>query len=254
MSLDKVQSGAELARALMVAPGGVRRHDDLHLGGRAAIRHMLGVMALAPGARVLDIGCGLGGPARLMAVEGGLQVSGVDIDPVFVEAARILSDDAGLAIDYHCADALALPFADAVFDAAITVHVGMAVADKGGFYREAARVLRPGGVFAIYDVMATVADAGAVPLSYPVPWSAAAEGSFLAPVDAVQRMVQASGFDVIAVEDRTAAIREGLERAVESGEMGPSRPSDWPVRQANLLAGIANQSCCAMFVLARKKG
>lgn len=253
MSLDKVQSGAELARALMAAQGGVRRHDDLHLGGRAAVRHMLDGMALAPGVAVLDIGCGLGGPARLMAGEGRLRVSAIDIDPVFIEAAQILSRDAGLDIDYRCADAYNLPFADATFDAAMTIHVGMAVADKDCLYREAARVLRSGGVFALYDVMAGPR-AGDVPPSYPMPWSATAAGSFLVTMEDTQRMLGAAGFDIVHTDDRTASVIGGLEKAVESGEISPVRPADWPVRQANLLAGIANQSCCAVLVLARKKG
>jgi SAM-dependent methyltransferase len=72
-------------------------------------------------------------------------------------------------ISLHQGSAVAMPFADSSFDGAYMLHVGMNIVDKEKLGLEVARVLRPGSLFGIYDVMQT----GPGELAYPVPWAQA---------------------------------------------------------------------------------
>ena len=105
---------------------------------------------------VLDVGCGIGGPARFLATKFGCKVTGIDLTPEFIDVARDLNARVGLGdtIDLRVADALDLPFPDASFDVVWTQHVSMNIADKPGLYAELGRVLRPGGRLAFFDVVA----------------------------------------------------------------------------------------------------
>jgi SAM-dependent methyltransferase len=116
----------------------------------------------------LDIGSGIGGPARMIALRYGCRVTGVDLTPHFVEAARALSGMCGMAdrVRFVVGSAVALPLRAASFDLALLLHVGMNVPDKSALFREARRVLRDGGTFAVYEVMRT----GEGKLAFPVPW------------------------------------------------------------------------------------
>src|SRR5690606_32008034 len=109
-----------------------------------------------------------------IAERTGARVTGVDLTPDFVETARSLTETVGLSADFVVGSALDLPFADAAFDLATLIHVGMNIPDKPRLFAEAARVLVPGGAFAIYEVMRF----GAHP-AFPLPWAADASSSFL---------------------------------------------------------------------------
>ncbi len=101
------------------------------------------------GDRVLDVGSGLGGPARLIAAQRGCDVTGIDLTPEYVEVAERLTQRTGLGeqVRFVCGDALELPFDDASFDAAITLHVAMNIADRARLYAAIRRVLaRVGGL------------------------------------------------------------------------------------------------------------
>ena len=112
--------------------------DEFHIGGRPATRHAVAKMALQRDMHVLDVGCGLGGASRYIASSVGCRVTGIDLTPEYIEVARLLADSTGLAerIEYRTASALDMPFAAASFDAAITLHVAMNIADRPGLYRE----------------------------------------------------------------------------------------------------------------------
>lgn len=120
--------------------------DEFHIGGRAATEELARQLALAAEDRVLDIGCGLSGPARQIAVNYGCHVTGIDLTRDYVDAGNVLSGWLHLEerVSLHQGNALALPFADASFAAAYMLHVGMNVGDKPALFAEAARVLRPG--------------------------------------------------------------------------------------------------------------
>src|SRR5258706_12239092 len=91
-----------------------------------------------------------------------------------------------------------MPFADGAFDGAYMLHVGMNIEDKAKLCSEVHRVLRPGSLFGIYDVMKT----GDGELTYPVPWATTAESSFVADPAQGRSALQAAGFAVIAELNR----------------------------------------------------
>ena len=151
--------------------------------------------------RVLDIGSGLGGPARTLVETYGCHVTGIDLTQAFCEAATTLSDWVGLSdrVSFRQGDATSLPFADGQFDAAMTIHVAMNIARKDKVYAEAKRVLRPGARFAIYDILQ--GEGGDV--LFPVPWAREPSISHLATPDAMQSLLANAGFKMVDVQDST---------------------------------------------------
>ncbi len=177
--------------------------DEFHIRGRKATLELASAMALTAGSQVLDIGSGLGGPARTLAESIGCHVTGIDLTPAFCAAAAALSRWVGLSdrVDFRVGDATALPFDAASFDAAMTVHVAMNIARKDRMYAEARRVLRPGGRFAVYDVLQ--GEGGAV--NYPVPWARDPSISHLATPAQMEVLLADAGFKILAIEDSTEA-------------------------------------------------
>jgi len=206
-----------------LSPAELAPLDQFHTRGMAATVELAAAARIAATDIVLDVGSGLGGPSRTLASTFGCSVTGVDLAPSFVEAAGMLSGLAGLAdlVRYRCADAMAMPFADASFDVAWSQHVAMNIADRAGLYAEVHRVLKPGGRFATYDVVAGSGE----PLHFPVPWSAGPDTSFLLRADAMRGILERQGFRVENWSDRTAdAIAwVGQQRArAKVGAGGPT--------------------------------
>lgn len=173
--------------------------DEFHIGGAEATQALLASLDL-DGKDVLDIGCGIGGPARTMAVRGRARVTGVDLTPQFIEAARALSAMTGMTdkVRFVVGSATALPFADESFDLATLIHVGMNIPDKSGLFHEAARVLREGGVFAVYDVMRV----GDGTLGFPVPWAEREELSALDTPERYRVAAREAGLALVSEESR----------------------------------------------------
>lgn len=183
--------------------------DEFHIRGRKATLELVAEMALTPASRVLDIGSGLGGPARTLAEVVGCHVTGIDLTPAFCEAAGELSRWVGLGgkTEFQVGDATALDFAEASFDAAMTVHVAMNIAAKDRMYAEARRVLRKGGRFAVYDVLQ--GEGG--PVNYPVPWAPDPSISHLATPDEMPTLLTGAGFRILSVTDSTEASQAWFE-------------------------------------------
>ena len=143
--------------------------DEFHIRGRTATRELAAQMNLNTDSHVLDIGSGLGGPARTVAETYGCQVTGIDLTLAFCNAATAMSEWVGLGkrVSFKQGDATNLPFDNKKFDAAMTIHVAMNIAAKDKMYMEAHRVVKPGGIFAVYDILQ--GEGGEV--LYPVPWA-----------------------------------------------------------------------------------
>jgi SAM-dependent methyltransferase len=193
--------------------------DEFHTRGLPATRELAQALAPSAGDTVLDVGSGLGGPARLLAAEHGCEVCGVDLSAEFVDVAARLTARTGLAdaVRFQVADALGLPFPDAAFDHAWTQHVAMNIADRARLYSEVRRVLRPGGRFAVYDVVALAGDGG--PLRFPVPWAAGPDTSFLLTADETRAAVRTAGFAEVSFLDQSALAAEWF-RALVAGVRG----------------------------------
>ena len=199
--------------------------DHFHNGGRPATLALLGLADPPCGARVLDVGGGLGGPARTLARDLGCRVTVLDATPAFCEAGILLTARTGLAdrVAFRHGSALALPFADGAFDLVWMQNVGMHIADKGRLYAEIARVLRPGGRLALQDLLAGAAR----PARYPTPWAATAGENFLPTAEELG--------DALA----TAGLREIGRRAVP---VAPPAPGWRPPRPSRSCSGTRRRA------------
>lgn len=176
--------------------------DQLHAGGPKSTKHALDRLGAGPGVRLLDVGCGIGGTSRMAAMSGA-KVTGIDLSPDFVDTATRLTELVGLEdrARFVTTPGESLPLEDDSFDAAVMVHVGMNVPDKPAVFAEVHRVLAPGGRFGLYEQMR----AGDGELPYPMPWAEDERSSFVESAEDYTRHLEAAGFTVEEVEDRTAS-------------------------------------------------
>lgn len=231
--------------------------EEFHIGGRAATEDLAAQMRLAADASVLDIGCGIGGAARYLAHRHGCRVTGVDVTPEYVAVAQALSEATGLGdrVTFQTGSATALPLEDGGYDAATVLHVGMNVPDKRTMCAEAARVLRPGGMLAVYDVMRT----GEGDLEYPVPWADAAETSFVADPGVYRACLEEAGFEIVAERERRAFALDFFARMrAKVAEEGPPplgihvlMGADAATKVANMVANLEHDRIAPVEMIAR---
>jgi SAM-dependent methyltransferase len=166
--------------------------DQFHGGGIPATRALAELAGLAPGVRVLDVGGGLGGPARTLAREFGCQVTMIDPAESYVQAAEMLTERTGLGgqVQHQVGNALDLPFADGAFDVVWTQQSGMNIRDKEELYRSFHRVLAPGGTLAFQEIMA----GDIQPVIFPLMWANDASANFLRTQDEMRSLIESAGF------------------------------------------------------------
>jgi SAM-dependent methyltransferase len=174
--------------------------DEFHIGGRNATEQLVTQLRLTPADHVLDVGCGLGGAARFIAERHRCRITGIDLTGDYINAGQAMCQWVGLAdrVSLHQGNALSIPFPVETFTAAYMLHAGMNIANKSELCSQVARVLKPGSLFAIYDVMRT----GGRELSYPVPWATTADIDAVAEPEAYRRALRAAGFDLISERNR----------------------------------------------------
>jgi SAM-dependent methyltransferase len=186
-----------------LSPEALGALDHFHTGGLRASRELLDLVPVRATHRVLDIGAGLGGPARLLASGSGCRVACLDMSADYCAAAALLNRLTGLddRVEVHQGSALDLPYAAASFDVVWMQNVGMNIADKRRLYGEIRRVLAPGGVFAFQEMAA-----GSGPVSrFPLPWAAGPADSFLLSVDDMRQLLRECGLVEERLEDTSAA-------------------------------------------------
>jgi ubiquinone/menaquinone biosynthesis C-methylase UbiE len=187
--------------------------DEFHSRRRLATVELAALLAPSARDHVLDIGSGIGGPSRYLAATFGCRVTGLDLTAEFCRVASDLARRTGLSdrVEYRQGDATAMPFADASFDLAWLQNAAMNIAARDRLYGEIRRVLKPRGRFALQDV---TAGPGGVP-HFPVPWARDPAISFLVSPEATRAQLEASGFRILAWQDKTeTALAEArAERA-----------------------------------------
>ncbi|MDZ4735398.1 MAG: class I SAM-dependent methyltransferase [Rhodospirillaceae bacterium] len=233
--------------------------DEFHLGGVGATEHFVPQLGIAPDSHWLDVGSGIGGAARHVADRHGCRVTGIDLVTEFCAVARLLTETVGLSdrVRFHEGSALAMPFADGTFDGAYTMHVAMNIADKPALYRDVHRVLKPGAIFGLYDILAGPVVA---PLTFPVPWSSTAETSFLAPIGEMLAMLEQAGFEILVRTDRTPFAQQFIVRQRERAAAGlPPLGSvivmgeSFREKVDNLVANIETGRCTPWEIVCRRR-
>lgn len=199
-------------------------YDQFHGRGLEATEEVAGLLTVSASHHLLDIGSGIGGPARYMADRFGCRVTGIDLTAEFCAVARHLTALLRLEdkVSIHEGDALAMPFADSGFDGAYSMNVSMNIADKDGLYREIHRVLNPGG----WLVLSELAQGPGGDIAYPTPWATDAGASFLSTPEDTSERLEAAGFAIESscdVSDRSEAFGARSRAAVERGEKPPHR-------------------------------
>ncbi|RZN34400.1 class I SAM-dependent methyltransferase [Bradyrhizobium sp. Leo121] len=209
--------------------------DQFHTRGLAATAELAKLAGMSADMSVLDVGSGVGGPARFLAATYGCRVTGVDLSEPFVDAARYLTERTGQSgqVSFEAASALDLPFEDGRFDVVLLQHVAMNISDRTRLYREIRRVVKSDGRFAIYDVVLN----GGEP-HYPVPWARTPATSFLLTAAATREAIEPAGFHTLEWHDDTEAAKAWIAELRASGP--PPSPNLGVVMGPNFAQLAAN--------------
>jgi SAM-dependent methyltransferase len=233
--------------------------DEFHIGGRVATESLFEHAPIAPGEHVLDIGCGLGGASRFVASRYGCRVTGIDLTREYVDTGTVLNAWVGLAdaITLERGDALHSAYPAGAFDKAYMLHVGMNIGDKARLASEIHRMLKPGGMLAIYDVMRV----GDGDILFPVPWATTAAESTVSTPEEYRRALRAAGFHVTFERNRHDFAMEffaGL-RAATAGADGPPplglhllMGSTGPAKVDNMIANISRNLVAPVEMIAAR--
>lgn len=224
--------------------------DQFHFGGLPATRELAKAAGIAPGAQVLDVGCGLGGPARTLAAEFGADVTGVDLSPAYVRIAGRLSalSDLGGVTRFDVADAAALPFEAGAFDIVWTQHAVMNFPDRNAAYAEMRRVLKPGGQLAFHDFVAGAPGDG---LHFPVPWATDAAGSHLLTEAETREALAAQGFSVVQWR-QIPALTPGQPPPSSAPGLGAIMGARFQQMVQNLVRNIAEEHVAVVMGICQR--
>jgi 2-polyprenyl-3-methyl-5-hydroxy-6-metoxy-1,4-benzoquinol methylase len=187
--------------------------DQLHTGGIRGTEALLEKLALPAHFHVLDAGCGLGGASRLMAATFGCRVTGIDLSPDYIEAARVLTRRTCLddQVQFEVGSILALPETIGPFDMILCQHILMNISDKQAAVLQFLRQLKPGGAVVLHEIV-TGCHSG---LALPVPWAASEDISFLESRESLLAGFTDKGFILEQFTDATAIGERYWQKARE---------------------------------------
>jgi len=203
--------------------------DEFHVRGAEVSNELVKEIYLK-NTRVLDVGCGLGGPGRMLADRFNCRVTGIDLCEEYVSTAQQLSKLVGLEekTEFIHGNALNLPFEDGSFDIVWTQHVQMNIEDKAQFYSEIKRVLTDEGAIVYYDIFTK----NGSDVQYPVPWADTAAISFLQTVPFVDTLLNELDFIKLQTSDQTLKARQFLNGLFEK-----VKTNGMPLLGLNVLMG-----------------
>jgi ubiquinone/menaquinone biosynthesis C-methylase UbiE len=234
--------------------------DQLHGRELQATRDHAAKLNPARGAHLLDMGSGIGGPARYFASVFGCRVAGIDLTPEFVASATELTGLTGLAdeVDFVEADAADMPFTAGTFDHAYCFYVGMNLPDRPAVLRECFRVLKTGAT-----LLWTEATSRAGAPHYPLPWAREASGSHMDNTETLVRHFGDAGFEVLSIDEETDAHLE-LARQMKASGAGPTEGQfqanevvlgpDFVERRVNYIRSLANGALASVVICGKKEG
>ncbi len=242
-----------------LTPDDLSPFDQFHTGGKDATLALARLADIQPGAHVLDVGGGLGGPARTLASEFGCSVEVLDLTEEYCRAGEMLTAMTGLGdhVSFTHGNALVMPYPGGSFDVAWTQHTSMNVADKARLYKEIHRVLRPGGRLALHEILAGPAS----PIHFPVPWARTPSASFLIAPESARALVAAAGFGELAWIDDTTPTLEWFRKRSATIPRTPTQPlglhlllgEDFPRMFHNQLRNLEEgRICVAQGVFERR--
>lgn len=260
--------GTELLAALQGAgkdidaltPDDLAPFEEIHIRGREATRDLAQLSQLRAGMEVLDVGCGVGGPARTLATEFGYQVTGIDLTENYCLAAEMLTARVGLAdrVTVHQGNALDMSFDDECFDAVWMQHMAMNIEDKDRLFGEVRRVLRPDGRLVLHEIVA-----GSVASPYfPVPWASEPSISYLIAPAELRQLLAASGFKELNWLDDTLGSIEWYKALFAARTPGAPPPigfdlvlgSDFPEKGRNVLRNMEDNRIAVVQAVFERTG
>jgi ubiquinone/menaquinone biosynthesis C-methylase UbiE len=215
--------------------------DMIHMGGLAATDSLASMAGIDAGQKVLDVGCGVGGPARRVASEFGAAVWGLELSETLYQTAVKFTELVGLQeqVQFKQGSALSLPFGDGEFNVVIMQHVAMQISEKDQLFGELTRVVMPGGCLAMHELFA-----GEGELHYPLAWASEPSMSALEPFDECAERLSRTGFDVGDFADHSEEGRKfheanikAFNAALSRNERAQGLPTD--VVEARLRASVA---------------
>jgi sarcosine/dimethylglycine N-methyltransferase len=210
--------------------------DHFHTGGFKASLELKELAQIRAEDRVLDIGAGLAGAARMLASSPGCRVDCIELTSDYCAGAALLNRLTGLddKINVHQGSALDLPFPDDTFDAVWMQNVGMNIADKRKLYSEVCRVLKPGGRFAFQEMTAGKEDAT---FYYPLPWATDPADNLLITAEAMHAVLGDCGLIAESFEDASDMILNSPPPSAPSVRATPAAP---PQAQLGLSVFVDN--------------
>jgi len=236
--------------------------DQFHIGGLRATLKMIELAGFNPQDKVLDIGCGIGGPARTIACTCNCHVTGVDLSEDYCQAARLISKQ--LNMDHQTkfirANALKMPFNKNSYSALWTQHVTMNIGAKKALLQEFYRVLKPAGQLLMYEVLCTTHTNESV--NYPLPWAKEPEDSFLDNIHNYSSLIHNCGFELNHLQDVSSTAIINIKKVVERIKQGEKKElgleiilgESFLTMMENLLEALKNDRLSVVEFVATKPG
>ncbi|MFP3984013.1 MAG: class I SAM-dependent methyltransferase [Desulfurivibrionaceae bacterium] len=243
-----------------VTPDDLAPVDEFHIGGRTASEIFLDQLGFSGRDHLLDVGCGLGGTSRFVADRYQSRITGIDLVKEYIQTGAVLCNWVGLnhLIALQQGDVLNLPFADSTFNGAFMMHVGMNIQDKASLFAEVNRVLRPGALFGIYDVMQTTAGK----MAYPVPWASNSSTSQIKSPETYKTVLEETGFAIDSERNRHSYAVKFFEQMQKNAGTSKEPPALGPhilmgddarVKAENMIANVSSGCIAPVEIIARKR-
>ena len=198
--------------------------DEFHIQGKQATRELASLVPIKPNMKVLDIGCGVGGPVRTLASEFSADVYGIELVEEYFQTAKILSELLHMAekTKFFHGSALALPFDSNSFDVVWMQHMNMNIEDKSKLFSEVSRVLKEDGKIALYEICKGTGSSESFYL--PVPWANSETINHLVPTEEFISIIKNKGFKPTITKNVTEQCLKWFNKVLENAKTGKGNP------------------------------